>query len=596
MSIQTQHGPPSKDGAFSPAKAGPAAKPGARQREDTQDSVEADAGTEQYVQSLDGSGKALDAATRQYFEPRFQHDFSKVSVHSDTKAARSAKHLGALAYTTGNHIVFNDGQYAPGTLSGNKLLAHELAHVVQQSHDIRPKRIQRATVSVNNQQVNIDYGNIIRITDYLAGVQSEISAFTGAPPSPATISTLTGLPVSKQRWLLFALDVLIDNTNAAFAGLNRADAVNRLIAFAPGATTEPLGGMNNTRAFTREIMLNSGWTEVAVARGLTAPGAGVHHDVQDIVNPPATGGGAPGALNAAILNTRLDRGLRALLQRLDPAQITNVGTQSMGEIQTIGDIIMSEARVFFQPYSDAARESVFNVQPAWAASSGISATTAIVPDRDRRIGYLLNRAQIVGRNSTASAGLPDTDIFADANFDGSRPADQAALNTIISAIEADPTFQGIVNRLIQHTGFQTGGGNASRIGINPEYNADTTSECRARWRTIGTLCHEVLHALAHPNFRNAATRIAFSQVTREGFTEVLGEQLYNQHVVPKAASDAAFKARLEHGLSVPSCPAPPAGIIGYASAGAGAESIRTKVGDNNFRAAYFLGRTDLVSI
>jgi hypothetical protein len=66
-------------------------------------------------------------------EPRFGHDFAGVRVHTDSTAAASAQAVNALAYTVGNDIVFNAGHYAPGTAHGDRLLAHELAHVVQQS-------------------------------------------------------------------------------------------------------------------------------------------------------------------------------------------------------------------------------------------------------------------------------------------------------------------------------------------------------------------------------------------------------------------------------------------------------------------------------
>jgi len=89
----------------------------------------------------------------------------------------------------------------------------------------------------------------------------------------------------------------------------------------------------------------------------------------------------------------------------------------------------------------------------------------------------------------------------------------------------------------------------------------------------------------------------FPQVVREGFTEVLGNQLFNQRVRPKAASNATFKATLETSLSSGTpCPAPAAGTIGYGAAGSGAEDIRSRIGDNRFRAAYFLGRPDLAGI
>jgi Domain of unknown function (DUF4157) len=66
-------------------------------------------------------------------EARFGHDFSQVRVHSDEKAAGTTRAQGALAYTTGSDIVFGAGQYRPDTAVGRRLLAHELAHVVQQS-------------------------------------------------------------------------------------------------------------------------------------------------------------------------------------------------------------------------------------------------------------------------------------------------------------------------------------------------------------------------------------------------------------------------------------------------------------------------------
>src|SRR5262249_16160732 len=81
---------------------------------------------------LASTGQPLDPATRAFMEPRFGHDFSKVQVHTDTKAVESARLVNALAYTTGPHVVFGTGMYAPTTDRGRQLLAHELAHVVQQ--------------------------------------------------------------------------------------------------------------------------------------------------------------------------------------------------------------------------------------------------------------------------------------------------------------------------------------------------------------------------------------------------------------------------------------------------------------------------------
>ena len=77
-------------------------------------------------------GQLLDPATRFFFEQQFGQDFSRVRVHIDAMASESAQAVNALAYTVKNDIVFDNGQYAPETSRGRKLLAHELVHVLQQ--------------------------------------------------------------------------------------------------------------------------------------------------------------------------------------------------------------------------------------------------------------------------------------------------------------------------------------------------------------------------------------------------------------------------------------------------------------------------------
>jgi hypothetical protein len=82
---------------------------------------------------LNSPGQPLDASARAFLEPRFEHDFSNVRVHTDETAAASAKAFNAAAYTVGRDLVFAAGQYSPATSEGRKLVAHELTHVLQQS-------------------------------------------------------------------------------------------------------------------------------------------------------------------------------------------------------------------------------------------------------------------------------------------------------------------------------------------------------------------------------------------------------------------------------------------------------------------------------
>lgn len=81
---------------------------------------------------LRSSGQSLDEPTRAYMEPRFAHDFSGVRVHTNNRAAESAREISAQAYTVGSNVVFDTGRFAPNTSDGRRLLAHELTHVVQQ--------------------------------------------------------------------------------------------------------------------------------------------------------------------------------------------------------------------------------------------------------------------------------------------------------------------------------------------------------------------------------------------------------------------------------------------------------------------------------
>lgn len=83
---------------------------------------------------LGSSGQPLDVSTRSFMETRFGHDFKDVRIRTGTKASESAQAVSARAFTVGHDIVFADGQYAPGSEQGRHLLAHELAHTVQQSH------------------------------------------------------------------------------------------------------------------------------------------------------------------------------------------------------------------------------------------------------------------------------------------------------------------------------------------------------------------------------------------------------------------------------------------------------------------------------
>jgi len=106
------------------------------------DSLEREA--DRVADSVGSGGQPLSASSHKYFASRLGYDFSHVRIHNDSQANQSARAINAKAYTTGNDIVFASGQYSPDSQPGQRLLAHELAHVVQQSSSPESFAVQRS--------------------------------------------------------------------------------------------------------------------------------------------------------------------------------------------------------------------------------------------------------------------------------------------------------------------------------------------------------------------------------------------------------------------------------------------------------------------
>jgi hypothetical protein len=547
-------------------------------------------------QAIEGRGEPLGRAERAFFEPRFGHDFSRVRVHRDAAAAASAGEIAARAFTVGNHVVFGAGRYAPETGSGRALIAHELAHVVQQTRG-GATVVRRAIERQGNVTILIDYDDVVLVdpADRASKILGIVASMTGAPPNSAQESAVRALTAAAQHWLMFAMQLIKDNRKAA-PTLNPEVAFDRLIDRAPNSAAVPLPDPD--RVFVFEVLRVSGWSETAQAARLSRPSEKDRRAVERIVNPPSAGGGPTvGPLNEPELVRRLEPAVKHLLQQIDPALRGTVGTLSISAFQRIGDIVMEEARSFFSPFADAARGNIFFLEPPWHPSANIFSTNAQTPTQDLRMSYLLNRANMVGGATSTNARIIDANIYSDVNFDPRRADDHRALTDIVTRLEGDSTIQPIVDRLVQNTGRASRDiGTATRVDLSTEFDASVTSECAAHWQGIDTICHEILHALVHPRFAAKAATVREDQLIREGFTEVLGVQLFNDRVAPKAASDPVFKGQLESGVSGAPCPAPKAATIGYGDAGAGAEEIRLRVGDKNFRAAYFLGKPELAGI
>jgi Domain of unknown function (DUF4157) len=134
---------------------------------------------------LNSPGQPLDTPTRRVFESRFGWDFSAIRVHANRRADESARSVGALAYTAGPHIVFAAGRYATATESGRHLLAHELAHSIQQGHGAVLLQRQASTDG-DGDGAGDNQGTPTPVGDSAAGQAGDSTSSPAASPAPAT--------------------------------------------------------------------------------------------------------------------------------------------------------------------------------------------------------------------------------------------------------------------------------------------------------------------------------------------------------------------------------------------------------------------------
>jgi hypothetical protein len=134
-----------------------------------------DAAPSSVDQVLASPGRPLDPTLRQDMEQRFGHDFSRVRVHSGAADERSARDVSAHAYTVGHDIVFGAGQFAPRTPDGRRLIAHELAHVVQQTGGANQAALRLSTAGTLFVQRDAAVG--LRKKDEFSGFASFARSF-----------------------------------------------------------------------------------------------------------------------------------------------------------------------------------------------------------------------------------------------------------------------------------------------------------------------------------------------------------------------------------------------------------------------------------
>lgn len=538
-----------------------------------------------------GSGASLDDGTKTFMESRFGNSFSNVKIHTGNESVMMNRELNAKAFTVGNDIYFNQNEYNPQSDSGKHLLAHELTHVIQQGHG--QQQVSRADYKIGRSDVHIDYGNVVyhdNINEYESEIESRYTAWTGQPATNihARIGTLTN---PQKRWVLYAIDLLTDNP---LANLNKAGAVNRLITYAPSAMYAPLTGYdyrNPVFNFENEVLRVSGWFELSLTSGLRRPSAtdqGMLDIAYNHANPGATGSSCPTTRTAALDEPKLRTDIPAIMNTYLQARVNALAgratqTQNISDILPLADIVQREALQFFRPY--IGRGSNKHFLQNWQYSAHLQSSTApgAIPN-DVRLAYLNNRA-------TGEADR--TGLFQQTNFDSRCQADSDVFDNIVETMNLDPTVTTQLNTILSWQSFTGHDSQHADTVINLQSLASQNA-CEARWASINTLCHEIMHAYVHPGFTGLSNG---RRIITEGFTEILGDELFEE-IRGRATNNPVYRAQFEGGINAAACRNTPipASRTEYGDDGRFAGAILGIVGPDRFRAAYFLGRTTLAGL
>jgi hypothetical protein len=157
------------------------------------------------------SDQPLSSQERAFFEPRVGHDFSRVRIHADARSAEMADALNAEAFTVGHNIYFGPGKLLPGTRESDRLLAHELTHVVQQSHTgpaLQPKLKMTGKAGYVSRAIALLNGGLGSFYFVSVDKSGQVSL---TPNLPAIRSSATGADAQQQA-LANRLDIIIKDS------------------------------------------------------------------------------------------------------------------------------------------------------------------------------------------------------------------------------------------------------------------------------------------------------------------------------------------------------------------------------------------------
>lgn len=490
-----------------------------------------------------GSGRPLEPAVGSRMGAALDADFTSVRVHDDPSGAATASALGATALAVGSHIAFAPNQYVPGTPIGDALIAHELAHVVQQSD---PRPLARA----HDSDADLE-------ADANAAAASAIAVLYGGAPARRGLGR-----AHRTRLQLQSCRSTVPPSRTTAHGTNLL------------AGTHTVTGDEHAQI---ESILHPGSTVVVAP----PPPVGAPAPPPVVAPPPAMTGAGPGGA----LETEMNAHLNAFVHPHAVAFATmKAGGKTLPDAVATPMVQKAQAIVEtkYQPWIDAASHEAGDPysRGTYHMETHIHDLTLAPVDRQFWVGYWMTYVGI------------GQEVLDSHHVDTNRDVVEFTRirDTYIAAHGAE------IDDCV-HTWPAYGQGSELYYQPYPDISGPNGAR-RARWDFFTTMVHEFLHKLMHPNFERAELAIGgpAQMILREGVVEILRREIWDgpSGLQAKIASDAGLRQLVEGGAF----PYDASAVVyhGDYPQRAQAQQIVAQVGLDNVKAAFFLGRVDMLGI
>ena len=389
---------------------------------------------------------------------------------------------------------------------------------------------------------------------------------------------------AQTRWLYFAFRFLRDN-KAQLVGVNLNQALVSLFRVVDeGQIRARAVDLTSELNFGREVLRIIGYRRTYLAGRLAVPknpSALEQFFERDDKLPPQTSLD----LDESLLRGQLETDIVALMKAHDPGGFASIRLRRdpLGTAKAVHRF----ARKHFRPYIAAIETLPVTI------SAPLTDRVSLLEDEftdDRRVALLANRAEHL-------------DLLTAAHYNSNRQRDEQVLEEILrDVLKRRKDVEDLVDRHLRVT--PRAGHTQKFVKLQRDFQRDkahTEKQARAnaQWQRVGSISHELMHFYCHDDFEKKSGSVKFGQVITEGFTELLGLELYDalrQQVINNTDTDLIKGLRAGAAADEFKQAANDASRQSYVKALNRAREIQTRVGKPNVWAAYFLGKPQLIGL